>query len=75
MAREVLPYVPDAWVEPRKQKKGQLLELRDGGTVGYEIPFTRLFYERTKLRSLEEISKELYTTMDEIRILLDEVKL
>ena len=59
MAREVLPYAPDAWIEPRKQKKGQLLELRDGGTVGYEIPFTRHFYEYTPLRPSTEILAEI----------------
>ena len=59
MAREVLPYAPGAWIEPRKQKKGQLLELRDGGTVGYEIPFTRHFYEYTPLRPSAEILAEI----------------
>lgn len=59
MAREVLPYAPDAWIEPRKQKKGQMLELRDGGTVGYEIPFTRHFYEYTPLRPSAEILSEI----------------
>ena len=59
MAREVLPYAPDAWIEPRRQKKGQLLELRDGGTVGYEIPFTRHFYEYTPLRPSSEILAEI----------------
>ena len=59
MAREVLPYAPDAWIEPRKQKKGQMLELRDGGVVGYEIPFTRYFYEYTPLRPSAEILAEI----------------
>ena len=59
MAREVLPYAPDAWIEPRKQKKGQMLELRDGGVVGYEIPFTRYFYEYTPLRPSQEILAEI----------------
>lgn len=59
MAREVLPYAPDAWIEPRKQKKGQMLELRDGGVVGYEIPFTRFFYEYTPLRPSTEILAEI----------------
>ena len=59
MAREVLPYAPDAWIEPRKQKKGQLLELKDGGTVGFEIPFTRHFYEYTPLRPSSEILAEI----------------
>ena len=59
LAREVLPYAPDAWIEPRKQKRGQMLELRDGGTVGYEIPFTRHFYEYTPLRPSAEILAEI----------------
>ena len=59
MAREVLPYAPYAWIEPRKQKKGQLLDIRDGGTVGYEIPFTRHFYEYTPLRPSTEILAEI----------------
>ncbi len=59
MEREVLPYAPDAWIELRKQKKGQQLELRDGGVVGYEIPFTRYFYEYTPLRPSEEILLEI----------------
>ena len=59
LAREVAPYAPDAWVEPRKQKKGQLLEIRDGGVVGYEIPFTRHFYEYTPLRPSAEILAEI----------------
>ena len=42
-AREVLPYVPDAWIDTKKTK------------VGYEIPFIRLFYEykRYKRRFLK----------------------
>ena len=59
MKREVLPYAPGAWIEPRKQKKGQMLELKDGGTVGFEIPFTRHFYEYTPLRPSSEILAEI----------------
>ena len=59
MEREVLPYAPDAWIEPRKQKKGQMLELRDGGVVGYEIPFTRHFYEYAPLRPSADILAEI----------------
>ena len=36
--REVLPYAPDAWMDRKKDK------------IGYEIPFTRYFYEYTPLR-------------------------
>jgi type I restriction enzyme M protein len=47
MKREVLPHVPDAWVDESKTK------------VGYEIPFTRHFYKYTPLRSSEEIKAEI----------------
>ena len=42
-AREVLPHVPDAWIDHSKTK------------IGYEINFTKYFYEFKPLRSLEEI--------------------
>lgn len=45
--REVLPHVPDAWIDEKKSK------------VGYEIPFTRHFYEFTPLRSNTTISDEM----------------
>lgn len=56
MAREVLPYAPGAWIEPRKNKRTHKKEL---GTVGYEIPFTRYFYEYTPLRPSSEILAEI----------------
>lgn len=46
-AREVLPHVPKAWMDRSKDK------------VGYEINFTKYFYEYKPLRSLEEITKDL----------------
>ncbi len=56
MEREVLPYAPDAWIEPRKNKR---TKAKETGTVGYEIPFTRYFYEYTPLRSSSEILSEI----------------
>jgi len=47
--REVKPYVPDAWVSEKKTK------------VGYEISFTKYFYEYKPLRPLEEIEKDIKT--------------
>ncbi len=61
MEREVLPHVPDAWVDETKTK------------IGYEIPFTRHFYEYTPPRPLAEIEKEIRALEDEIRGMLDEV--
>jgi type I restriction enzyme M protein len=61
MAREVLPYVPDAWVDGTKTK------------IGYEIPFTRHFYEYVPPRPLAEIDAEIKELEAEILKLLGEV--
>ncbi|MDQ0159743.1 type I restriction-modification system subunit M [Alkalibacillus salilacus] len=45
--REVKTHVPDAWIDEGSIK------------VGYEVPFTRHFYQYTSLRSSEEISNEI----------------
>uniref|UniRef100_A0A7V2ZKL3 site-specific DNA-methyltransferase (adenine-specific) n=1 Tax=Ignavibacterium album TaxID=591197 RepID=A0A7V2ZKL3_9BACT len=45
--REVLPHLPDAWIDHSKTK------------IGYEITFTKYFYKYKPLRSLEEIRKEI----------------
>jgi len=52
--REVLPHVPDAWIDHSKTKKG------------YEIPFNRHFYVFTPPRPLEEIDAELKQVTDRI---------
>lgn len=59
--REVLPHVPDAWIDHDKTK------------VGYEIPFNRFFYQYVAPRSLEEIDAELKAVTGEILSLLQEV--
>jgi type I restriction enzyme M protein len=59
--REVLPHVPDAWIDEDKTKKG------------YEIPFTRHFYRYTPLRPLEEIEAEITALEEEIQGMLKEV--
>ena len=61
IAREVLPHVPDAWVDESKTK------------VGYEIPFTRHFYEYKPLRPLPEIEAEIRALESEIQGMLGEV--
>lgn len=45
--REVKPYNPDAWVDHSKDK------------VGYEIPFTRTFYEYKTLEPANVIAKRV----------------
>jgi hypothetical protein len=59
--REVLPHVPDAWMDRSKDK------------VGYEINFNRHFYRYTPPRPLETIDAELKKAEDEILRLLKEV--
>lgn len=67
--REVLPHVPDAWIDESKRddKDGKV------GIVGYEIPFNRHFYEYMPPRSLEEIDADLDQVSAEIVALLQAV--
>mgnify|MGYP006274352159 CR=1 FL=1 len=69
MAREVLPFAPDAWVDET------YTDAQDGGVgrVGYEINFNRYFYTYVPPRPLEEIDVELRTLEAEIAELLKEV--
>jgi type I restriction enzyme M protein len=61
MTAEVLPYVPDAWVDHDKTK------------IGYEIPLTRHFYVYVPPRPLEEIDAEIKRLEAEIQGLLRQV--
>ncbi|MER5210288.1 class I SAM-dependent DNA methyltransferase [Streptomyces sp. NPDC002838] len=61
LKREVLPHVPDAWIDHTKTK------------IGYEIPFTRHFYVYKPPRPLAEIDAELKSLEAEIQALLGEV--
>jgi len=61
MAREVLPHVPDAWVDESKTK------------TGYEINFNRYFYKYTPPRPLDEIEAELKGIEREIAEMLEEM--
>ncbi|RIJ00927.1 SAM-dependent DNA methyltransferase [Achromobacter sp. K91] len=69
MAAEVLPHVPDAWVD------ADYTDDRDGqiGKVGYEINFNRYFYKYVPPRDLHDIDVELKAVEAEIAALLDEV--
>jgi len=58
---EVLPYRPDAWIDHGKIK------------VGYEIPFTRHFYEYEPPRPLEEIEEDIGRLEREILDMFKEV--
>lgn len=57
-SREVLPHVPDAWIEEEKTK------------IGYEIPFTQHFYQYTPLRPLTEIEAEIEALEEQIQGML-----
>jgi|APSaa5957512535_1039671.scaffolds.fasta_scaffold02830_7 type I restriction enzyme M protein len=61
-AKEVLPYVPDAWIDDSTRSN-----------IGYEIPFTRHFYVYKPLRPLEEIDKEIRQLQKEISKGLEEL--
>ena len=60
MKREVLSHVPDAWVDKSKTK------------VGYEINFSRYFYQYAPPRPLDEIEADLKQIEKEIAEMLAE---
>lgn len=59
--REVLPHVPDAWIDHEKTK------------IGYEIPLNRHFYRYEPPRPLPEIECDIKRLEQEILTLLSEV--
>ena len=59
--REVLPHVPDAWIDP------------DSTKIGYEISFTRYFYQPKPLRTLDEIRADILAVQKEAEGLLDDL--
>jgi type I restriction enzyme M protein len=61
LEREVLPYVPDAWVDDSATK------------TGYEISFTRYFYKPQELRPLSEIRADILALERETEGLLDQI--
>ena len=59
--REVLPYVPDAWIN------------YDKITKGYMISFTRYFYNYSPPKDLELIKKEILDLEKETEGILEEI--
>jgi type I restriction enzyme M protein len=59
--KEVLPHVPDAWVDEKKT------------LVGYEINFTKYFYEYKPLRPLAEIRKDILALEKETEGLINTI--
>jgi type I restriction enzyme M protein len=59
--REVIPHVPDAWIDHSKTK------------TGYEINFTKYFYKYKPLRSLEEIRADILALEEETEGMIKEI--
>ena len=59
--REVLPHVPDAWIDEEATK------------VGYEISFTRYFYKPKPLRRLDAIRADILALEKETEGLLTRI--
>lgn len=67
--REVSPYMPGAWINTK------VTDHKDGGLgkVGYEIPFTRYFYEYKPPRDIDEIRADIEATEKELVRLFKEL--
>jgi type I restriction enzyme M protein len=61
MKEEVLPYVESAWIDYSKTK------------IGYEINFTKYFYEFKPLRSLAVIRSDILASQKETQGLIEKV--
>lgn len=61
LKKEVLPHVPDAWIDYSKTK------------VGYEIPITRHFYVYKPPRELEKLEEDIKKVEKDILDMLKEV--
>ena len=61
LAKEIHPYVPDAWIDHTKTK------------IGYEIPFTRQFYTYTPPRPVAEIRQEIEVLESQIQTLMKDL--
>ena len=59
--REVLQHIPDAWIDESKIE------------TGYEISFTRYFYNYVPPRSIEEITAEIFELEKETEGILNEI--
>ncbi len=65
--REVIPHVPDAWIDTSKTDE------QDGevGVVGFEIPFNRHFYVFQPPRPLVDIDRDLKACTDRIKQMIE----
>ena len=58
---EVLPYAPDAWIDKKKTVEG------------YEISFTKYFYQYQLLPSLEDITSDILALTQETENILQNI--
>lgn len=67
LQREVIPHVPDAWIDESKT------DAQDGevGIVGFEIPFNRHFYVFQPPRPLADIDRDLTACTDRIKEMIE----
>lgn len=61
MNLEVRPYAPNAWIDEKKTQ------------IGYELSFTKYFYNPVKLRSMKEIVSELRKLEEDTNGILSEI--
>ncbi|EOR93325.1 Type I restriction-modification system, DNA-methyltransferase subunit M [Arcticibacter svalbardensis MN12-7] len=61
LKREVLPHLPDAWIDESKTK------------IGYEVNFAKYFYQYKPLRSLQDIRNDIMTLERDTAGLINEV--
>jgi type I restriction enzyme M protein len=59
--KEVLPHVPDAWIDESKT------------VIGYEISFNKYFYVHQPLRDLAEVVREIRDLETETEGLLEQI--
>jgi type I restriction enzyme M protein len=59
--KEVKPHLPNSWMD------------REKDSIGYEINFTKYFYQYKPLRSLGEITKDLLELEQESELLLNKI--
>ncbi len=59
--KEIQPYAPDSWLVEKSLK------------IGYELSFTKYFYEPVQLRSLADIDRDILATKQEMAGLLDAI--
>lgn len=59
--KEVIPHVPDAWIDFDKTR------------IGYEISFTKYFYQYKAIPPSDEIKTEIYNLENDISNLLKDL--